>query len=265
MRRAAAALLILAFLAAAMANFLAPYPYSEQFRDLPDASASRSHLLGTDELGRDRFSRLLYGARLSLLMAPAAALLSVGLAILIALAGVVAGPWWEHGTRAVANLFLSMPWIFLLLVARSLMPLNTAPAAVGVITFALLGLLGWAEPSRVMVAAATRYLRSDFALMAQASGCGRLRLAVVHLVPNLVPLAMAQFLIATPTFLLAEANLALLGLGVPEPLPSWGSLLRELESLGAISANVWTLAPAVLLLLVVSCFHLAVSSDKCVL
>ena len=75
------------------------------------------------------------------------------------------------------------------------------------------------------------------------------------------PLAAAQFLIATPTFLLAEANLGLLGLGIPEPLPSWGSLLRELESFGAITANPWCLAPAVLLILVVGCFHLVVSEE----
>jgi peptide/nickel transport system permease protein len=61
---------------------------------------------------------------------------------------------------------------------------------------------------------------------------------------------------------LAEANLGLLGLGIPEPMPSWGSLLRELESVSAIAANPWSLAPAFLLILVVGCFHLVVSADK---
>ena len=89
-----------------------------------------------------------------------------------------------------------------------------------------------------------------------------MRLAAVHVAPNLLPVAVAQFLIATPAFLLAEANLGLLGLGIPEPLPSWGGLLRDLESLPAVAANPWSIAPAAVLILVISCFHLLVSADE---
>jgi peptide/nickel transport system permease protein len=77
-----------------------------------------------------------------------------------------------------------------------------------------------------------------------------------------MPLAWAQFLITAPAFLLAEANLGLLGLGIPEPAPSWGGMLRELADLPGAVAHPWIFAPAILLFLVVSCCHLLVSADK---
>ena len=262
MRRAAALILALTFAAALAADFTAPYSYAEQFREIPDASATRPHPLGTDALGRDRLSRLLYGARLSLLFAPAAALVSVALALMLAGAAAMSARWLERAVTAAADLSLSLPWIFLLLAARAALPLNTAAWASALVTFGLLGVLGWAAPSRVMTAALKQFLESDFVLMAHASGCGRLRLAFIHLAPNLLPLAAAQFLVATPTYLLAEANLGLLGLGIPEPLPSWGSLLRDLEHLPAAVSHPWAFAPAVLLILVVGCFHIVIPADE---
>ncbi len=262
MRRAACLFLAALFLLLLCADFVAPYPFARQFRDAPDSPASHAHPLGTDALGRDRLSRLLYGARISLVFAPAAALVSVAVALLAALAAASAGGWAERAVMAAADLCLSLPWIFLLIAARAMLPLNVGSLAAALVTFGLLGLLGWAGPARVMTAAVKRRLRSDFALLARASGCGPVRLAAVHLAPNLYPLALAQFLIATPTFLLAEANLGLLGLGIPEPMPSWGSLLRELESLPAAAAHPWSFAPAALLILVIGSFHLAVSADE---
>jgi peptide/nickel transport system permease protein len=262
MRRTAASFLIVIFLVLLLADWVAPYHFARQFRDVPNAVPGRAHLLGTDALGRDRLSRLLYGARASMLLAPAAALVSVLLALGLALVAAVAGPWWERAILAGADLCLSLPWFFLLLAARALLPLNTPAAAAAVVTFGLMGILGWAAPARVMVASVRQYLQSDFVLLARASGCAPARMALVHLAPLLLPLIGAQFLIATPGYLLAEANLGLLGMGIPEPVPSWGSLLRELENIPLIAANPVALAPAVLLILVVGCFHVVVSADK---
>jgi peptide/nickel transport system permease protein len=262
MRQAAAIFLVAIFLVLLLADVVAPYSFSRQFRDIPNAPPTRGHLLGTDALGRDRLSRLFYGARVSILLAPAAALVSVLLALALALVAAVTGPWWERMILSGADLCLSLPWFFLLLAARALLPLNTAAVTAALVTFGLLGVLGWAGPARVMVASVRRHLQSDFVLLAHSYGSGPARMAMVHLAPNLLPLLAAQFLIATPSYLLAEANLGLLGLGIPEPVPSWGNLLRELENVSAIAANPWVLAPAFLLILVVACFHLLVSADK---
>ena len=249
-------------LAAILAPVLAPAPYAQQFRDIPDAASSRQHPLGTDDLGRDRFSRLLYGTRVSLLLAPAAALVSAILAALIGgIAGFAAG-WVETAVMSATDLFLSLPWLFLLITIRALLPLNVPPLTSVAITFALLGCLGWAGAARVVCADTRRLCDSDFMLQARASGSAGARLLLHHLLPNLKPVLFAQFWISIPVFILAETNLSILGLGVAEPLPSWGSLLRELESFSVLSAKPWQFVPLVLLIATVSCFHVAMQREE---
>jgi ABC-type dipeptide/oligopeptide/nickel transport system permease subunit len=245
-------------LACAIAGLLAPSGYARQFREIPNSAASAQHWLGTDDLGRDRFARLLYGTRVSLLLAPAAALLSSLLAALIGGIAGLAGGRLQKLVMAGTDLFLSLPWLFLLITVRALLPLNLAPVTSVVITFALLGCLGWAAAARVICADACSLRDSDFLLLARASGLSGWRLVSRHLVPNLMPVIYAQFWLSIPLFILTEANLGILGLGVSEPLPSWGSLLRELESYSSLSSNPWQFVPLVLLIAVVSCFHFIV-------
>lgn len=243
------------------ASWLAPSPYAGQFRDSIDAPPSSRFLLGTDELGRDRLSRLLYGSRLSLCLAPAAALVCTLISAVMGLAasiGRVAGRLFE----AAINLVLSLPWLFLLLTVRALLPLNVSPLVSVLITFALLGLLGWAGTARVVYSGVRSIESSDFMLLACAQGCAPQRRLLRHLLPNLQPVLRAQFVILIPVFLIAEANLGMLGLGVSEPLPSWGNLLRGLENTGSLWSRPWTLAPAALLVAAVGCFHLLVSERE---
>lgn len=255
MRRAAAIVFIALAGAALFAGLLAPAPFDMQYRDFPSAAPSRQFPLGTDELGRDRLSRLLYGARVSLTMAPAAALGATLLAALIGIGAGLAGGWMEKTVMLSADLFLSLPWMFLLLSMRAVLPLNTSPILSLAITFGLLSLLGWAGPSRVVRAAVKAVASSGYLLQARASGVGRARLVFFHVLPNLKAVMRAQFWISMPVFILAEANLSLLGLGVAEPLPSLGTMLRELENYSAIGARPWMLAPAGFLLAVMICLQ----------
>jgi peptide/nickel transport system permease protein len=245
-----------------LAGLIAPTSYAHQFRSQPDSPPSWQHWLGTDDLGRDRFSRVLYGTRVSLLLAPAAALLSSLLAGLIGGLAGFAGGWIQRCVMAATDLFLSLPWLFLLLTVRALLPLNVSPMVSVAITFALLGCLGWAGAARVVCADATALRESDFAMLARAHGSGGWRLLWRHIVPNLRPIVLAQFWISIPAFILTEANLGMLGLGVAEPLPSWGSLLRELQSYAAISGQPWQLVPLIVFVLVVSSFHLVLLKEE---
>lgn len=260
-RNVGIAFLVTVALACLLSDFVAP-SYSRQFRDEPSAAPSRQHLLGTDDLGRDRFARVLYGTRVSLLLAPAAALLSSLLAVLIGGAAGFAGGWVERIIMAATDLFLSLPWLFLLITVRALLPLNVSPITSVAITFALLGCLGWAAAARVICADARSLARSDFILLARASGSSGFRLLWRQVVPNLRPIVFAQFWISVPVFILAEANLGVLGLGVAEPLPSWGSLLRELQSYSAITGQPWQFVPLILFVVVVSCFHLVLLEQE---
>src|SRR5215469_3861887 len=140
-RIAAAAVLVLACLVTVFAQFLAPAGYEHQFRDQPEAKPSLQHPLGTDQLGRDSLARLLYGLRVSLLLAPLAAALSTLLAGLVGgLAGCFGG-WTERVCTLLIDLFLAVPWLFLLITVRAALPLNISPAQSVVITFLLLGML----------------------------------------------------------------------------------------------------------------------------
>jgi peptide/nickel transport system permease protein len=244
------------------ANWLAPAGYAKQFRDAPSASPSRRHVLGTDDVGRDRFARLLYGTRISLLLAPAAALVSTVLAALVGgLAGYMGGIWLRLA-RGFTDLFLSLPWLFLLITVRAVMPLNVSPLASVLITFFILGLLGWAASARVLSTSADALRNSDFVLQARASGLHGPRLFLVHVLPNLKPVLYAQFWISIPVFILSEANLGILGLGVAEPLPSWGSLLRELEGMISFRDQPWRLVPLLLLIVVMTSFQTLLSKEE---
>ncbi len=256
-------LVVLTVCAASLsANWLAPEGYARQYREVPSAAPSHQHWLGTDEIGRDRFARVLYGTRISLLLAPAAALVSTVLAVLVGgLAGYLGGIWLRLA-RGFTDLFLSLPWLFLLITIRALMPLNVSPLASVLITFLLLGLLGWAASARVLSTSADSLRNSDFILQARASGLHGPRLFLVHILPNLKPVLYAQFWISIPVFILSEANLGILGLGVAEPLPSWGSLLRELEGLISFREEPWRLAPLLLLIVVVTSFQTLLSNEE---
>jgi peptide/nickel transport system permease protein len=260
-RTIACVILLLMIGVSLSANWLAPDGYAKQYREAAGAAPSRQHWLGTDEIGRDRFARVLYGTRISLLLAPAAALISTLMAAFVGgLAGYLGGAW-ARAAMAVTDLFLSLPWLFLLITVRALMPLNVSPFVSVLVTFLLLGLLGWTGGARVLCATANSLRSSDFVRQARASGVRGARLFWIHVLPNLKPVLYAQFWISIPAFILSEANLGILGLGVAEPLPSWGSLLKELEGLVSVGEEPWKFVPLILLVIVVTSFQLLLSNS----
>jgi len=261
-RVSCAAFLCAIFLAGIFAGVVTQYSYAKQFRELPNAAPSSSHLFGTDALGRDLFARVLYGTRISLLLAPAAAVLSTIIAgVLGAFAGFMGG-WLEKVVLAMADLCMALPLLFVLLALRALLPLDVDPVLSVVATFVFLGLLGWPASLRVVWAASRNLRDSEFLLLAKASGCRPSRIILRQVIPNLRPVLLAQFWISIPLYVLTEATLSMLGLGVMEPLPSWGNLLRGLEDFSIVSANPWRALPLLLLILVVISFQLILPAQE---
>lgn len=253
-RRAAIVILILVALGALFGPAFAPYSYGEQFRDAPSALPGGRFLLGTDQIGRDYFSRLLYATRISIVLAPAAAAVSIVLALLIAPLGAGRG-LLRPAVSVFTTICLALPWIFLFIILRAELPLNTSPVLSVLATFALMGVAGWAWPARVFAAEIGRMENSGWLLHARACGIPAKRIAIVHAWPHLRSVALAQFRVLVPAYILAEASLGLLGLGVPEPLPSWGNLLGDLRHPDLVRANPWIMAPLVLLILVMICLE----------
>jgi len=248
-------ILSVAFGAALFAGTITKYSYAAQFRDVPNSPPSAMHLLGTDGLGRDLFTRVIYGTRVSLLLAPAAAFLATAIAgILGGLAGL-RGWLTEKVILAFADLSLALPLLFVLVALRALLPLDVSPIFSVIATFFILGLLGWPASLRVVWAAVRRLRQSDHFLFATALGYGKTRLLLCQVIPNLRPILLAQFWISIPLFVLTEATLSMLGLGVMEPLPSWGNLLRGCENFSAMAANPWRVVPLFVLIVTVICLQ----------
>lgn len=261
LRAISGGILCAVFAAGLFAGSLTRYSYALQFREAPNAAPSALHPMGTDSLGRDLLTRLVYGTRVSLLLAPAAALLATLIAGLFGGIAGLAGGWSEKVILSAADLSMALPLLFVLIALRALLPLEISPVVSVIATFLTLGALGWPAPLRV-VWAATRSLRnSDFLLLARAGGCAPSRILLRHVMPNLRPVLCAQFWISIPLFILTEATLSMLGLGVMEPLPSWGNLLKGLEDFSSVRANPWMLSPLLLLVLVVICFQLILPAE----
>jgi peptide/nickel transport system permease protein len=218
--------------------------------------------MGTDDIGRDRLSRLLYATRVSLLLAPSAALVSVLLALVISVPGASRWRAPAHAVSGLTTICLSLPWLFLFIILRAELPLNTAPLASALLTFGLMGIAGWAWPARVFTASIREIRQSGWILQARAAGLPGWRIALVYGWPHLRLIAAAQFRILVPAYILSEASLGLLGLGVADPLPSWGNLLQELHHPDTVRSNPWVLAPLGLLIVVMVCLESLQASGK---
>lgn len=242
-------------LAGLVGPWLAPHGYDQQFRDSPAAVAGGQFPMGTDDIGRDRLSRLLYATRVSLLLAPAAATVSIALGLAVSLIALRRSRVAREALSGVTTISLSLPWIFLFVIMRAELPLNTDPVTSLLLTFGLMGVAGWASAGRVFTASLRAMSDAEWQLQARASGMSPWRIALVHVWPHIRSIALAQFRALIPAYILAEASLGLLGLGVAEPLPSWGNLLRDLQRPETVRSNPWVLAPLALLMIVMICLE----------
>jgi ABC-type dipeptide/oligopeptide/nickel transport system permease subunit len=195
------------------------------------------------------------------LLAPATALAATAVALLAGVAAGYRGGWVDAVLNITGDLFLSLPWLFVLLTLRALLPLDIPPITSLLVTSTLLASVGWAAGARVVRASVASLRNSGPVTQARAYGSHPVRLLLFHIVPNLRPVAIAQFWILVPVFLLTEANLGVLGLGVTEPMPSLGNMLAELQAYDRVVEEPWIVAPAVLVVATVASLHFVVPED----
>lgn len=220
--------------------------YARQDRDAMLAPATTSHPAGTDALGRDRLVRVAAAFLLSLAGAVVASGVTTAAAAGVGTLAAFGQRSLGWGLMVVCDVFLALPWMFLLMMVRSALPLTTSPARSAGITFLVLAALGWPASARAVYRGATQLRTSEWMLYARAAGL-RGPGVVRHIVPRLFHLLAPQFLISIPAFVMAEANLGALGLGVGEPLPSWGGMLFELNNSPMLMQTRWVYFPVILL------------------
>ena len=241
-------LLVLTF-AAIAAPWLAPHDPLQV--NLPEAllPPSAAYPLGTDQLGRDVLSRLLYGTRISLLIG----FIAVGIAVLVgALIGSLAGfygGWVDAVLMRLVDTLLSIPTIFLLLAAIAMLEPNI------LVLMAVIGLMSWMGVARLIRAEILSLKEREFILAARVLGMSSLRLITRHLLPNAMGPVLVSATLGVGGAILTESLLSYLGLGVQPPTPSWGNILNE----GRVALGVawWlTVSPGVCIFVTVLAFNL---------
>jgi peptide/nickel transport system permease protein len=250
------ALIIAALVVVAVgAPLIAPHSPSEQ--SLPDKlrppvwqdGGSAKHLLGTDVLGRDVLSRLLYGARVSLTVAAAALLAGGGVGLAVGILSGYVGGRVDSVLMRIVDATLTFPTILIaLLLAVSLgQGLRTMVIAITLIL--------WARFARVVRGEVLTVKARDFVALARVRGCSHTRIMGVHILPNVMNTFMVLLSLHIGFVILVEASLSFLGAGIPPPTPSWGQMVSDGRS---HIASAWWLSftPGAAILLVVLAFNL---------
>lgn len=215
-------------------------------------------LLGADALGRDTFSRLLYGARASLALALVATFAAV---VLGALAGGVAG--YAGGVvddvlSRVTEFVLVLPMMYVALALRAALPLVLPPATVFALLAAIFALLGWPIVARGVRAIIASEREREYVAAGHALGAGPWRMLLRHLLPSAAGFLATQATLLLPAFILAEATLSYVGLGFPDTVPTWGTMLQEAANVSLLGQAPWLLAPAAAIFLVVLGVNLSI-------
>ncbi len=214
------------------------------------AEAGPLLLLGADPIGRDIFSRLVYGARRSLGVVLVGAIGALALGALIGgAAGGLGGPI-ESVLMVAADFILVLPGAYLILVLRGVLPEVLSSAEVFVLISVLFTFAAWPHVARGVRAIVAVERSRDYADAARASGAGPFRL-IRHLLPAARGFLTVESVLLVPALLVAEATVSYLGLGFPEPDASWGTMLRDAANVRAMAEAPWMLAPAIALFLVV--------------
>jgi peptide/nickel transport system permease protein len=200
-------------------------------------------LLGTDEYGRDVWSRLLVGARISIFMAVAAACLAIALALVGGSVAGYAGGAPDAVLSAITEIVLALPWLYLILAVRAALPLVLAPGHAMVLIVILLAGIGWARPGRLVRAAVASTRTRDYIAAARTAGASTPYVLRRHVWPELSGLLATAALILIRQFVMAETTLSLFGVGIPEPMPSWGAMLAAALRPQALTETWWLLSP----------------------
>jgi len=208
------------------------------------AQTSRIYLLGSDAYGRDQFSRILYGGQISLLAGLLGAGLTLFFGTLIGATAGYCGGWRDGLLMRVAELFVALPWLYLLFALRAFLPLAVSPVQAFFLIITVIGAVGWARPARLVRGVVLSAKERDFVRAARGFGATDGYLLRRHILPETSGVILTQAAILVPQFVLAEMTLSFLGLGVPEPVPSWGSLLGSLQQYSVLVSSWWMYAPA---------------------
>jgi peptide/nickel transport system permease protein len=213
-------------------------------------------LLGTDEFGRDYLSRLIYGAMISLSVG------FIGIVITFVLGMLVGGIAGYYGGRIddlimrLCEMMMSVPDFYLLLALAAALPPTLNPVAVYGLIIIILSFVGWAGMARIIRGMVLSAREREYVEAGKALGLSDLQLITRHVLPSTFTYAIIAATMSVPGYILAESGLSFLGLGIRDPMASWGNMLAAAQNLTTLTTRFWILAPAIAIFLTTLAFNL---------
>lgn len=216
----------------------------------------RLFLLGSDINGRDNFSRLLFGGRISLTIGFLALLISFPIGLLYGGIAGYAGGQVDNIMMRIAEAIMSIPSFYLLIILAAILPANMTSAQRFALITVILAFIGWAGFSRVVRGMVLSIKNMEFIESAQSIGASSLRIITKHILPQSASYVIVAMTLSVPGYILAESGLSFLGLGIQQPDASWGNMLKEAQEYINIIYRPWLLTPGILIFIAVVSFNL---------
>ncbi len=234
-----------------------PLRFFHNGRLLTVDSPGRLYLLGADSRGRDLLSRLLYGARVSLSIGLLGVLISFGLGLIVGGIAGYCGGAVDWLLMRLCEMFMLVPGFYLMLALRSSVPDNFSSVQVYLMVIVILALIGWASLARVIRGMALSLRQRDYVAAAKLMGLSDVAIIVRHILPHTISYSLVAVMLTIPGYIIGEAALSVLGLGIQDPVPSWGNLLSEAMAIAHLRYEPWILWPGALIFVTVVCFNVA--------
>ncbi|MEK7221430.1 MAG: ABC transporter permease [candidate division NC10 bacterium] len=231
-------------------------PADRHFIGVEGATAEETlFVLGTDEQGRDLWSRLMYGTQTSLIIGLVGVAMSLILGVLLGGISGLYGGVVDTVIQRVIEILRSIPTIPLWMGLAAALPNEWTTMQIYFAITVIISLIGWTELARVVRGRFLSLREEDFVMAAELAGCGQMRIIFTHLVPSFLSHIIAATTLAIPAMIISETSLSFLGLGLRPPAISWGVLLQQAQNIQALAISPWLLFPAIPVILVILAFN----------